>query len=279
VNFNRSLWPETKIAGDAHFFSRDARTTTGPITVAPSIAATALWDVDPRQGFVGGAAFATASRDAVGRWTWVDGNGDVSLYADHVLLPGAAPVPASLVGDVDGDGLADAVYLRSARDEVPAAWPSTWKQAGLTSTFSMGALTKVAAPWPGSTYNSSLAKSACFGPSPNTVQSLEWVDNGNLSASLVDMNGDGFGDLTYITMTRNAQGVNLLGVRYWPGDGRGNFTACTTDVCACTSGGADAPSVKFTPFDIGGTEGAKVLPGNVATPRLCCGGPKRWSLR
>lgn len=262
--FNRTLWPQTKIAGDDVFFSRTARTTTGPINVAPAIAATALWDIDPRQGFVGGAAFATASRDALGRWTWVNGDGNVSLFSDHVLLPGAAPVPPSVVGDIDGDGFADAVYLRSARNEVPSAWPPTWKQTGSTGTVSMGALTRKNNPWPGSMYNSSIWVSACFGPSPNTVQSLEWFGDNKMSASLVDMNGDGFGDLTYVTMTRTAQGVNLLGVRYWPGDGRGNFTACTTDVCACTGNGVDAPSVKFTAFDVGAEAGAQISAENVA---------------
>ena len=187
--------------------------------------AAALWHAP---GFLPG--IVTASQSAGGAWSWSGASVSISDLTEP-----SDPIPKSVVGNVDGDGLADGVSFRDVFSTVPSSFPPSWKQNGETTAISLGAF--VTSLFPGIGVTPSLRVRSCFGPSPQMVTSMDW-DLRDAAASLVDMNGDGLGDLAFITKEQKFDGRTFLGVRYWPGDGRGNFTACTGDACLCTANGS-----------------------------------------
>jgi RHS repeat-associated protein len=87
--------------------------------------------------------------------------------------------------------------------------------------------------------------SSCVGPSMEEMRAdFQWTgfifspDNNlerpRLPVALADMNGDTLGDLVL---------VGPEGIKYWPGDGRGNFSACRGAGCVCGQTGMSAPGV------------------------------------
>lgn len=254
------------ITGPSRLFSRVGRTVTGSINLALNGPATVLWhatEAAQQGGFPtgswGGGNIVRALRDPSGTWTWA-GVAPVDLYAGAFNVP-FDPVPPSVVGDVDGDGLADGVFFYDVPATKAGKTPKS-AQVAQMRTHSLGAFAHSYTGVMASYVSSTLKLHSGYGPSPETVSSLDWA-NGERAASLVDMNGDGLGDLAFITLDPRASGEMMLGVRYWPGDGRGNFTACTSDACPYTANGTDAPSIAFKPFEIG-VAGRQISPNEVA---------------
>lgn len=120
------------------------------------------------------------------------------------------------VGDVDGDGLVDAVDWDPLSTNNFAQIQTSFTRRTDTTNVPIGA-----------TVNS------CQGPSASMMKEFDWPDQTRVPF-LVDMNGDSLGDLAFIGPDR---------IKYWPSDGRGNFSACHNASCRCTAGGAEAPPV------------------------------------
>jgi RHS repeat-associated protein len=247
--------PAATILGHPNLFSPVGRTVTGNTNLVTNGPASVLWHatsasfkgaarLSPWETW-GGAAIVTPRELGDGSWTWFLSVDNLEPYAGWFQSPDN-PVPASVVGDVEGDGLPDAVYFRDGLATPASGSPPDWQSNGDTTTLSLGAWTRFY------DYRPSLHVRSCFGPSPGTVSEMAWENDGHAAApaSLVDMNGDGLDDLAFITLERKRSNRLFLGVSYWPGDGRGNFTACTDDACACTSSGRETPSVQFTAFEI-----------------------------
>jgi RHS repeat-associated protein len=262
------------ITGPANVFSKVGQTVTGSINTVMNGPAALLWHASEAatlqaipDDMWGGGKILTASRDPAGAWSWACQTG-VDTYAGMFHLPDK-PVPLSVVGDVDGDGLADGVFFY---DE-----PATHAGSSIISqklprmvTLSFGAFREnqgdcmppvchLEAPvsvehlveiCSANYTRPRFRMKTAQGPTPEMVSKLDWT-TGDRAAALVDMNGDGLGDLAFITLNIKSGEESLLGVRYWPGDGRGNFTGCTTDGCPWPSPVAEAPSVSFKPIDIG----------------------------
>jgi RHS repeat-associated protein len=256
-----------QMTGPANFFSEIGRTVTGNVNSRLNGPASALWLATsaywrtagnpPGNSTWGGAEVGTASQTPAGDWFWsVAGPNVVNFYGGPNPFPGTryspfyepgSPVPLSVVGDVDGDGLADGVFFRDASATVPPSYPADWRKNGETTTLSMGAIE----------YFPSLHVTSSYGPAPETVTSMKWED-GKVAAFLVDMNGDGLGDLAFVTMETAQSGRFFIRARYWPGDGRGNFTACTSDVCPATANGVEAESISFPKFEISARDAASI---------------------
>jgi hypothetical protein len=238
LNGDWNFAPPVVMNGLDRLFSRIGSTVTGSVNIVTNGPAAALWHAP---GFI--PEIFTASQSADGAWSW-SGAPPVSIFESTSLLP------VSVVGDLDGDGLADSVFFRDVFSTVPSSF-------GEPTAVSLGAFAHPPL------WTSSLHVQSCFGPSPQRVTSMDW-DSRDASASLVDMNGDSLGDLAFITKEKKSDGRVFLGVRYWPGDGRGNFTACTSDTCQCTENGFETPSVAFESFEITPVVAAQISPNNVA---------------
>lgn len=203
------------------------------------------------EGLNGGGYTVSAYPRDGGEWKWRETSfidTELGLGTPHWSWTRATVLPGSRVGDVDGDGRPDAVYQWSASDDVPGDWPATWKQDGNTVTRSLGAIDRYQA-FPATRWS-------CFGPSPETVEDFK-PSNDEAPPAVVDMNGDGLGDLVYTKIAQAPGGEPSLAVTYWPGDGRGNFNACTRDVCPCTAGRMEASSIKFEPIALDALAGGQ----------------------
>lgn len=249
VYFNGFDWTESKItdASNSPLFSSIGTTVTTS-TSRYAKGATAVWlgTFNPS----GTVSYLALERHALQNpatkaWNWTAWDS-----TDEVLgLPNSAWRTAGF-GDINGDGRLEQVLMLDPSGSGPTPTVTDWQQMGAVLAMPLGSRQKL-----------DYAFVDCSGPSPSKVQSFEWPD-GSTASAIVDLNGDGLGDLAYVT--RETSGVNVqIGVRYWPGDGSGGFWACTNGPCTCTDKLHEASSIRFANIELPKDEGALVVSASV----------------
>jgi RHS repeat-associated protein len=143
------------------------------------------------------------------------------------------------VGDVNGDGVPDLLDAHSDPDDEISATDEAW------INVRYGARRSEANE---QVYPYSFISKSCVGPSRKMMRRSDWGLDAPLPLALTDMNGDGLGDIVLAGPQK---------IEYWPGDGRGNFSACRGTGCVCSELGIEAPSVPMSSPLIGPSTWAK----------------------
>src|SRR4029453_17895996 len=173
-------------------------------------------------------------------WASAGGGGDIPVGNFHEI---------EAVGDVNGDGVPDILDAHAnggddgvAEDEARIRVLLGRRRPDLG---------------PGvSNYGADPSLGSSLGPSRDMMRRSNWGDT-TPTPALADMNGDGLADLVI---------VGPSNIEYWPGNGRGGFTACREGGCAASENGSESTSVHM------------VRPGPFAVASSPRGGPQTGTL-
>lgn len=219
--YNGVWYEHAPIKTDRNHFSKVGYSITGDFS---STGETGLiWYLPPLTGGFGPNTFVP--RLGAAGWEW---------------QPGPSPggqlgsVPRfKLVGDINGDGIPDILDYRDEHNfgDGPPPTSDLKRRASLLTASSQ----RTSNPAPSWRWGWT-----CMGPSFNDM--LGGWEDGSRSVHLADMNGDSLADLVVIGRYQ---------VRYWPSDGRGNFTACHGAGCTCTTPTSSATASAMVPHDPG----------------------------
>jgi YD repeat-containing protein len=236
---------DTFVYGPAagHPFGKTGYTLTGDLLGNGSTSAYFIVPSPP--GTVGQGPFVYSAKPAVDppNMVWVQGLGPVAVDAPQW------PDPMELAGDVDGDGLLDRVNWASLQGQAPfnnlrpydASLWSQWESKGFFHTlFSRryGPYIRANVPQPPLNRPLSTAALTHMAPSREMLDYFKWPGDKH-AIFLADLNGDS---------PRSLPGFQ---VEYWPGDGRGNFTACVGVGCRVTWPGSKVPSLPMLQGPLG----------------------------
>ena len=239
-------------------FSKNGYTLTGDLVGNGSTGAYFIQPAVPA-GTVGQGPFVYTAKPAANPkyWIW-------SPVQPSAAVPTQAwqwPDRMQLAGDVDGDGLVDRLDWTPDSSEPPYDnWPlynynsPKWSEKGLFHTrFSRRRGTEGPVNYPLSDDDAQ----SRLAPSLKMIQAFDWPSGGsnNRAAFLADMTGDSLADLVLVGPTQ---------VKYWPGDGRGNFTSCRGASCRITWPGNETPGVPMSPANPGsGVEARHIVLGDL----------------
>jgi RHS repeat-associated protein len=211
-----------QITGMPWHFSRVGYSVTGDFT---STGETGLWWYI--EGF---GPYTAVPRLGSGGWRW-----ESAIHESRVFLTSGPSGYLKLFGDINGDGFQDLVnYPDEEASGYYGPWgakgrPTNWKTNAQIGTWIAQRTDDGALSWK--------ANHSCMGPSVSNMEEGNWPD-GTRSIHLADMNSDSLADIVAISPTS---------VRYWPSDGRGNFTACRGVGCKCTTSTTSAVAVSMIP--------------------------------
>ena len=157
-------------------------------------------------------------------------------------------VRLKLVGDVNGDGILDLINYGNSEyasnspgsDDIHGtfipnrSYPNWDKRGDVTTAFGSRYIS------PGGANTGFTTTTSCKGPSWSDMDG-DW-DGGVRSVFMADMDGDSLSDIVVVGRSQ---------VRYWPSDGRGDYTSCRGLSCSCTTPTSSASYSSFIPYDLG----------------------------